>query len=109
MNETLNFVSALVEGFLLGAIFFAGLWWTVQEGPSSNRPALRFLGSLLLRTSCLSSWILFCFRWPLGKVVDVPTWVLYCALYCNETHQTSGERIESIDKGGKSCDLVLMS
>jgi F1F0 ATPase subunit 2 len=51
MNETLNFVSALVEGVLLGAFFFAGLWWTVKEVPSSNRPVLRFLGSLLLRTS----------------------------------------------------------
>lgn len=49
MNETLNLVSALVEGFLFGAIFFAGLWWTVQEGPSSKRPAFRFLSSLILR------------------------------------------------------------
>ena len=32
MNETLNLFSALVEGFLFGAIFFAGLWWTVRRG-----------------------------------------------------------------------------
>jgi F1F0 ATPase subunit 2 len=53
MNETLNLVSALVEGFLFGVIFFAGLWWTVQEGTSSKRPTLRFLSSLMLR-------IIFC-------------------------------------------------
>lgn len=51
MNEVLNLVSALVAGFFLGAFFFGGLWWTVQKGLSSKRPALWFFGSLLLRTS----------------------------------------------------------
>lgn len=51
MNETFNLVLALVVGFLLGAMFFGGLWWTVQKGLSSKRPAFWFLGSLLLRTS----------------------------------------------------------
>jgi F1F0 ATPase subunit 2 len=50
MNETLSLVPALVAGVLLGAIFFGGLWWTVRKGVSSKRPALWFLGSLLLRT-----------------------------------------------------------
>ena len=36
---------------MLGAIFFGGLWWTVRKGVSSERPALWFLGSLLLRMS----------------------------------------------------------
>lgn len=51
MNEALNLASALAAGFLLGAVFFGGLWWTVQRGLSSKRPALWFLGSLLMRTS----------------------------------------------------------
>jgi F1F0 ATPase subunit 2 len=51
MNETLSLVLALVTGVLLGAMFFGGLWWTVQKGVSSKRPALWFFGSLLLRTS----------------------------------------------------------
>ncbi len=51
MNEALSLISALLVGFLLGAVFFGGLWWTVQRGLSSRRPALWFLGSLLLRTS----------------------------------------------------------
>lgn len=50
MNEVLNFISSLIAGLLLGAIFFGGLWWTVQKGLSSKRPALWFLGSLVLRT-----------------------------------------------------------
>ena len=50
MNEPLMLVLAVVAGVLLGAIFFGGLWWTVRKGVSSTRPALWFLGSLLLRT-----------------------------------------------------------
>jgi F1F0 ATPase subunit 2 len=51
MNETLVLVLALATGVLLGAMFFGGLWWTVQKGVSSKRPALWFFVSLLLRTS----------------------------------------------------------
>ena len=51
MNETLSLVLALVAGVLLGAIFFGGLWFTVRKGVSSKRPALWFLGSLLMRAS----------------------------------------------------------
>jgi F1F0 ATPase subunit 2 len=51
MNETLHLLMALVTGLLLGALFFGGLWWTVQKGVSSKRPALWFFGSLLVRTS----------------------------------------------------------
>ena len=50
MNETLMLVLALVTGALLGAMFFGGLWWTVQKGVSSKRSALWFFGSMLLRT-----------------------------------------------------------
>ena len=51
MNEALTIVLALVTGVFLGALFFGGLWWTIQRGVSSKRPALWFFGSLLLRTS----------------------------------------------------------
>ena len=51
MNETLGLALALVTGSLLGAVFFGGLWWTIQKGLLSRRPALWFLGSLLVRTS----------------------------------------------------------
>ena len=51
MNDTFRLMVALVAGLLLGAVFFGGLWWTVQKGVSSKRPALWFVGSLLVRTS----------------------------------------------------------
>src|SRR5665647_1394287 len=59
MNEILSLVMALLAGLLLGAIFFGGLWWTVQKGLSSRRPELWFLGSLLLRTSTAVSGFYF--------------------------------------------------
>lgn len=59
MNEILNLILALVAGFLLGAVFFGGLWWTVQKGLSSRRPAFWFFGSLLIRTSIATSGFYF--------------------------------------------------
>lgn len=51
MNEILSLALTLVAGVFIGAIYFGGLWWTVQKGSLSTQPALWFLGSLLLRTS----------------------------------------------------------
>lgn len=50
MNEVLPLVLALATGLVLGAIFFGGLWWTVQKGMTSDWSALWFCGSWLLRT-----------------------------------------------------------
>ena len=59
MNETLSLVLALVTGVLLGAIFFGGLWCTVQKGVSSKQPALWFFGSVLLRMSTILAGFYF--------------------------------------------------
>lgn len=45
--QTLIFVFAV--GALLGTGFFGSLWWTVRRGIASARPALWFLGGLVLR------------------------------------------------------------
>ena len=50
MTEALSLMRALLIGLSLGAIFFVGLWWTVQKVFISNQPALCFLGSLVART-----------------------------------------------------------
>ncbi len=49
MNETITIALAWIAGMGLGAIFFAGLWWTVRKASSSPRPASWFMGSALLR------------------------------------------------------------
>ena len=51
MNEVASFSVALVAGGLIGAVFFGGLWLTVQKGLTSEHPALWLFGSTLLRTS----------------------------------------------------------
>src|SRR5271165_7316899 len=53
MNDILALALAFFGGALLGTFFFGGLWWTVQKGVASERPALWFLGSLLLRTGVI--------------------------------------------------------
>jgi len=53
MSDNLALALTFFVGALLGAFFFGGLWWTVQKGVTSERPALWFLGSLLLRTGMI--------------------------------------------------------
>jgi F1F0 ATPase subunit 2 len=50
MSEVLKFSGATLGGFALSAFFFVGLWWTVRRGVVSPRPAVLFLGSMLVRT-----------------------------------------------------------
>jgi F1F0 ATPase subunit 2 len=59
MNEAVSLAPALAAGVLLGVMFFGGLWWTVRKSVSQERPALWFLGSLLLRTSILLAGFYF--------------------------------------------------
>ncbi len=84
MNEILNLILALVAGFLLGAFFFGGLWWTVQKGLSSKRPELWFLGSLLLRTITAVAGFYFASGGHLGEAAYVPTWIFHCTPDRNE-------------------------
>ncbi|EKD35153.1 MAG: hypothetical protein ACD_75C02030G0002 [uncultured bacterium] len=50
MAETLLLILVPAGGLLLGIFFYGGLWWTVQKGLGSPRPALWFLVSYLART-----------------------------------------------------------
>ena len=59
MSDIPVLAPAFLAGALLGTFFFGGLWWTVQKGISSERPALWFLGSLLLRTGVVLAGIYF--------------------------------------------------
>jgi F1F0 ATPase subunit 2 len=51
MYETVKLALVLTGGVGLGMVFFGGLWLTVQKGLRSQRPALWFFTSFLLRTS----------------------------------------------------------
>ena len=51
MNEAVTLLLAGLAGFVLGAVFFGGLWWTVRKGVASRNPAVWFVGSLIVRMS----------------------------------------------------------
>lgn len=53
MSPLMSLAMPLAAGLLLGAFFFGGLWWTVVKGLASPRPALWFLGSMVLRMGIL--------------------------------------------------------
>jgi F1F0 ATPase subunit 2 len=62
MRDMLILLLPLLGGISLGAIFFGGLWWTVQRGLSSGQPALWFFLSLLLRIVIALSGFYFLMR-----------------------------------------------
>jgi F1F0 ATPase subunit 2 len=49
MNEILYMILVLAAGFLLGILFFGGLWLTVKKVGTSKSPALLVLGSFIVR------------------------------------------------------------
>jgi F1F0 ATPase subunit 2 len=49
MIETLEVPLTFLAGGAIGFFFFGGLWWTIQKGFKSERPAFWFLGSVVLR------------------------------------------------------------
>lgn len=49
MREAADRMLAGLGGLGIGAVFFGGLWWTVRQGVTSKRPALLFLGSIVVR------------------------------------------------------------
>ena len=51
MNDISLWIFAWLGGLLLGTFFFGGLLWTVRKAMFSQRAALWFVGSLLLRMS----------------------------------------------------------
>jgi F1F0 ATPase subunit 2 len=69
MNEAMPLALSLGAGLLLGAMFFGGLWWTVQRGLASSRPALWFGGSLLLRTGIALGGFYFVAAGSLGRMI----------------------------------------
>lgn len=48
--DTVEVFLAFMAGTMLGAFYFAGLWWTVRQLGSSQYVALLFMFSMLLRS-----------------------------------------------------------
>ena len=59
MSEMFTLALAWMAGAVFGVIFFGGLWWTIRKAVSSQRPALWFFGSALLRATVALSGFYF--------------------------------------------------
>jgi len=47
--EAASIGAAVCVGFVLGGLYFAGLWWTVRRMPRARHPLNLYFGSLVLR------------------------------------------------------------
>ena len=106
MNEALHLILALVTGVLLGAIFFGGLWWTVQKGVSSKWSALWFFGSLLLRTSIVLAGFYFIARGHWERLLVCLVGFVMARLIVTWLTRSPGENPNSPGAGGQPCALV---
>lgn len=59
MNDNLSLLLSAFAGLALGAFFFGGLWWTVRNALTSQRPVAWFLGGGLLRMGVVLTGIYF--------------------------------------------------
>ena len=110
MSDFMALVLAFLAGALLGAFFFGGLWWTVQKGVVSERPALWFLGSLLLRTGVILAGFYFFSQGHWSRFVACLVGFLVARVIVVRRLDTSpGGRANSIEKGEQPCALVPIS
>ncbi|HEY7867029.1 MAG TPA: ATP synthase subunit I [Psychromonas sp.] len=50
-EQVLSLMPVLFYGAAIGGGFFAGLWWTVRQGPKSKHPVIWFISSFVLRST----------------------------------------------------------
>jgi F1F0 ATPase subunit 2 len=51
--SVLQLVFSFVGGVAAGALYFSGLWYTVRQLPTTQRPVLLLIGSFTLRLALL--------------------------------------------------------
>ncbi|MDF1517463.1 MAG: ATP synthase subunit I [Lutibacter sp.] len=49
MNEIIQYILMLTTGFVLGMLFFGGLWFTVKKSVSAKNPVVWIVGSFIVR------------------------------------------------------------
>ena len=102
MKELSAMILSLLAGVLLGIMFFAGLWWTIQKGVRSRNPAILFAGSLLLRTATALAGFYFVANGDWRKMLACLFGFSAARLLI--TPLTRGgvkERVQSVEAGGR--------
>jgi F1F0 ATPase subunit 2 len=59
LTAAMPLLAAFVAGLGLGFIYFGGLWLTVRQLASTNRPGLLFAASFTIRTALVVAGIFF--------------------------------------------------
>lgn len=59
MTDWPLYLLSFIAGLALGIVFFGGLWLTVRKAMSSNRPAIWFIASLLIRSALVIGGLYF--------------------------------------------------
>lgn len=65
--EPASILVAVCAGFLLGGLYFGGLWWTVSRMPGARHPLNLYFGSLTVRLAVILAvfyGVLTYFGWP---------------------------------------------
>ena len=55
MSTVITVAVGLVAGFVLGLVFFGGLWWTTQHLAAASQPGILVSVSLLVRVAVLAA------------------------------------------------------
>jgi F1F0 ATPase subunit 2 len=100
MNEHLGLILALLAGALLGAIFFGGLWWTIQRAVSSDWPAAWFLCSLLVRTAVALAGFYFVSRGDWRKLLACLLGFLLARIFAARFTRAPAEKGNRAPSGG---------
>jgi F1F0 ATPase subunit 2 len=51
MTDAWTLLLSGLAGAALGALFFAGLWWTIRNALTAPQPALWFVSSMVIRST----------------------------------------------------------
>jgi F1F0 ATPase subunit 2 len=57
IDSMLTYAVMVAAGMFLGAVFFGGLWMTVQQMQHTQRPGLLFVSSVVIRTGIVLAGI----------------------------------------------------
>ena len=102
MSEISTLILALLAGLLLGAMFFGGLWWTIQRGVSSKQPVVWFLGSLLLRTTIAVAGFYFISRGDWRRLLSCLLGFVLARIFIMWfTRAPSDKRTRMIEEGAR--------
>lgn len=100
MTNLLYILLAGGVGLLTGAVFFGGLYWTVEKTLTSKRPALLFIGSFVLRTGFVLAGFYFTMDGQITRILSCLAGFVIARMIMN-TIVRKKTAIPIIEEGGQ--------